>query len=622
MARKGKKTGKYSEELEVEKSYRKVAGKYARQPEPKKRGNGLVIAICILVLVLLIGGLGFVFMTQGVLDDGLIMKNVTVAGVDVGGMTKEEAIQALNAGAVQNFASQSMVITILEEQLELTPQDSQVQLDVKEAVNRAYDLGRTGSAVEIKEAQLLASTVGITVDISDCLSVNNDGILAKLNTLQLAASGELVQSTWELTGDAPTLDAEEDPGEPQTLVITVGQPAYTYDQAALLAQIPMAYAEGCFAFEFDCTVTDPDALDLDALYAQCCTEMADASMDPETFEVSPHSYGHAFDLEAVKEAVSNAQYGEQLEFPLTITEPEVKASQLSAVLFRDVLSTYTSYQASSDDRATNMRLACEAINGTVLLPGDEFDFNKIVGERTPEKGYRPAATYEGGKTVQTYGGGICQPSSTIYYCALLADMEIVERECHSYPSYYVPFGMDATIYWPNLTFRFRNNTQYPLRIDAVADGGNVTVTLVGTDTKDYYVKMENEILAVYSYKTIEVPMEANNPKGYKDGDVITTPYTGYKVRTYRCRYSKADDTLIERVFEADSIYSKRDEEIARIITPETTEPPTEAPTMPPATEPPATEPPTTPPADTTPTTPPATDPPATDPPAADSGGET
>ena len=268
-----------------------------------------------------------------------------------------------------------------------------------------------------------------------------------------------------------------------------------------------------------------------------------------------------------------------------------------------------------------MQIACKAINGTILMPGDVFDFNKIVGERTAAKGYKTAPSYSGAETVMTYGGGICQPSSTIYYCALMADMEIVERACHTYASAYVPYGMDATVNWGTLNFRFRNSSNYPIRIDASADSkGNVKITIMGTDDKDYYVKMTYEFLAGYEPedKIISMTQAEASAKGYKDGQVITSPIWGSKVQSYRCKYSKADDKLISKTKEAISVYSKKDKETVR-ITDLPTQAPTEAPTVAPTTptepsvtptEPPA---PTDPPA---PTTPPATEPPApTTPPA-------
>ena len=186
-----------------------------------------------------------------------------------------------------------------------------------------------------------------------------------------------------------------------------------------------------------------------------------------------------------------------------------------------------------------------------------------------------------GATIETVGGGICQPSSTLYYCCLLADLEITVRDCHMYAVSYLPLGIDATISWGAYDYCFRNNTNYPIRIEAWMSDGYVHVQLIGTDEKDYYVVMENYVDSIDDYETVYEEMYADNPDGYKDGDQITSPYTGYTVYTYRCKYDKETDELISRDYEAYSEYWARDEVIAKII-----EKPTEAP----ETEPVETEP--------------------------------
>ena len=158
-----------------------------------------------------------------------------------------------------------------------------------------------------------------------------------------------------------------------------------------------------------------------------------------------------------------------------------------------------------------------------------------------------------------YGGGICQPSSALYYCTLLADLEIVQRHCHTYPSSYVPFGLDATVSWGGPDFKFKNNTDFPIRIDAAADGGSVTLTLVGTDVKDYYVKMDSEILRSISPKVEYIKVKADS--GHKDGEVKTSGHTGYEVQSYKLKYSKETDELISREKEAFSASLNKDDGI-------------------------------------------------------------
>lgn len=551
-----------NDELELEQAYHKESGK-------ARKKVGLVITIVIMVFALTAGVLaGCLFSNE--LEEGIIMNNVSIAGVNVGGMTKEEAVSALRLTVADSYTQNPMVVIIADQQVTLTPELTEVTLDVESAVETAYALGRTGNRSQQKEEQLLASTTGITVDIRECLYVNTDAISAYLETLNLSSNSEVVQTTWEIAGEIPDLTTEEAPLQMHTLLIHKGIPSYTYDQEALLAQIMDSYVANSFITEFACEMTVPDPIDFDDIYQQNYAEPVDSAIDTETYEATSHSYGYAFDTASAAISYESAQFGTDIEIPFVAIAPAQTKEALGSVLFRDVLSSHKATGNSSYNRNNNLKLACQAIDGTIIMPGEVFDYNETTGKRTTEKGYLPADGYAGGKTVKMVGGGVCQPSSIIYYCALLADMEIVTRSCHQFISSYMDPGMDATVSWGGPHFRFRNNTDYPIRIDASASGASVTISIVGTETKDYYVKMEYEILSKTSWTTEYVEMEADNEEGYKNGDVITTPYTGYTVKTYRCRYSKADDSLIERVYEAKSVYDSRNKQIAKIVSNETT----------------------------------------------------
>ncbi len=601
------RTGRY-EDRQLEQAYHQVAEK-----KKKKKGKSgiTVLLLCIITLVALLSILAGCFATTQ-LEDGIIMDGVRIAGVDVGGMTKEEALSALTP-VISGYMDNAMVVSVLDQELELSPQLTEVSLNAEAAVEAAYNLGRTGTRTERKEQQLAALTTGIDTDLTAPLHINRDAIAAKLNTLGLEASPELLQSKYEVTGTQPDLTTEEAPQENQMLVLTLGTPKFDYDQEVLVEQIIQAYYQGKFQVIYEGQTELPDELDLDAIYEETYIAPVDAELDTETFEASSHTYGYEFDLEEAKAALSEAGYGDVLEIPFVPIPPQQTKEGLEAMLFRDTLASHSAYYSSGANRATNLRLACEALDGTILMPGDTFSYNNTLGERTSEKGYKPAASYVAGKTEDTLGGGICQPSSVLYYCVLLADLEVRERYCHQYFCTYMDPGMDATIFWNGPDFKFLNNTDYPVRIDAEADGGTVSIALIGTDTKDYYVDMEYEYLATYGWDTKYVEFtQDNNPKGYKDGETITSPYTGYKYNTYKVKYSKADDSLIERTFEATSTYDSRDKVVAKDVTkptepeptkPEPTEPkPTEPkPTEPTPTEPKPTEPPTDPaPTETTP----------------------
>lgn len=530
----------------------------------------------VMFAVFMLAAFALVGCTPSDLKDGYIMEGVLVAGVEIGGMTKEDALSAVRLATADIYASEPMVIQLPDKAITLSADLTGIALDPEAAVEAAYAIGRDISKAEYEALKVQAMTTGIQADISGCFTVSKDDlhtILAKL--CKDYTDSVLTHGSYEIIGEMPDLAAEELPEELQTLVITTGTPQFHLDINALCDQVLSAYANCEFQVESQCQVTAPDPVDLDAVFEEIYSEPVEPVMDQETFEVSDHAYGYGFDLEEAKALVSQAGYGEAVEIPLVAVAPEQTKEALASLLFRDVLSKASAYSASSSNRATNLRLACEALNGIVLLPGEKLSYNNALGERTPERGWKPAGTYIDGETVDTYGGGICQPSSVLYYCTLLADLEIVYRACHQYISSYVEPGMDATVYWGGVDFIFANNTEYPIRIEAKANGGNVEIALIGTDTKDYYIDMEYYILDSWGWENeiIEIP-EDDNPKGYTDGQVISTPYTGYKVETYKCRYSKEDNSLIERVFEAQSIYDSRNQKTVKIIPnePEETEP--------------------------------------------------
>jgi len=131
----------------------------------------------------------------------------------------------------------------------------------------------------------------------------------------------------------------------------------------------------------------------------------------------------------------------------------------------------------------------------------------------------------------------------------------------------MPPGMDATVSWGGPDFRFKNNMEYPIRIEAEASGGKVTVRILGTDTRDYYVKMEYEQYNMVWWKEehVEMTAEEAKAKGYTDGQVICTPYNGSTVQTYKLKYNKETDELISKEKEDLSIYNCRNYMICKIV---------------------------------------------------------
>ncbi len=193
-----------------------------------------------------------------------------------------------------------------------------------------------------------------------------------------------------------------------------------------------------------------------------------------------------------------------------------------------LLSTFSTVSTNTAEANSNMNLALSSINGKVLQPGDVFSFNKCTGNTTNgEKGYLPATAIKDGQFVQEYGGGICQAATTVYGAALRADMKIVARTCHTYPSSYCPIGQDATIAYPNCDFKFKNSSEYPVFIKAYMNAKKLTVELYG-----YHPSSWDEIQVTSQGNENRTKATASK-NFYKDGTMIKSEAiaaSSYKVK--------------------------------------------------------------------------------------------
>ena len=329
---------------------------------------------------------------------------------------------------------------------------------------------------------------------------------------------------------------------------------------ALIAEEPEQALKPTFSYELHI----PEPLDVDQLYERYCKDAVEPQLNKTTGEVQEGSDGYAFDREALTAALVDLAPGAELRVPIFTTHPELTASELRETLFKDVLAEAHTVHTNIYNRTNNLKLACKEIDGTIVMPGEVFSFNQTVGQRTEEKGYLEAIAYvSGGESKPEVGGGICQVASSIYYAVLQADLKTVERQPHMYKVSYVPIGMDATIYWGHLDYKFENTSPYPIKIEASVSGGKVHIILHGTEWKDYTVELSSEILETTEWEVVE--KEVPNDGTYRNGQVITDPYTGYKVATYRTIRSKETGKKIETTQIAISKYKKRDKVVAKVV---------------------------------------------------------
>ena len=161
---------------------------------------------------------------------------------------------------------------------------------------------------------------------------------------------------------------------------------------------------------------------------------------------------------------------------------------VDSLLFRDLIGECTTFAHGPQNRLDNIDLTTVAIDGLVLMPGDEFSFNEVVGPRTAERGYKYALALAQGEFFLSIGGGICQTSSTLYAAIRTTDLLVTEQHRHGRPVAYLPWGHDATVFYPYLDFRFVNNTNYPILIEIELVDRDLTAKFYGTIIDDFPVE--------------------------------------------------------------------------------------------------------------------------------------
>lgn len=472
--------------------------------------------------------------------------NETIGGVNVGGLTVEQAAQVL-AGALPG-----RTISVS------TVQTAEAEGWLPSAGGASVTLGELGYTAEQcpaiaqsrfdQQAAAPFLTRGIRL-LSILTDGKGDGLTARDRDEETFRAG-VARLAEELAlepqdGRYEVLDRE--------ILLTREANGRSVGEEGLALAMEDAAASGRTEVQVDAVTRPAAPLSIQELHDAVSGEMENARYDQATGGVLPEKRGVSFDAASAQRALAAALPGETVSVPADIQEPEITAAELKAVLFRDLLGECTTHVSGTAARVGNVKLASAAFDGTVLNSGDVFSYNETVGQRTAAKGYKAAPAYIQGETVDEIGGGVCQPSSTLYYACLLANLEITERYAHRYIPSYITRGMDATVSWGGPDYKFTNNTRYPLKIVTKYDKGYLTVQLWGTKTDDLTVKMTYETLSTTPFEEVE-QLDPTLAPGQRQ--VKVTPYTGYRVRTYRNVFD-GSGALISSGVEAVSDYKHR-----------------------------------------------------------------
>ena len=512
------KEPKFKKSEENPKKQEKEMDKMENDEKKKSKRKYIIIGVVIGIFLIIGLFISTIFALINISNEN-IANGVSISGIDVSGLSKEEAKNKIEP-IYNEKKEKDIILKYGEYETTLSPVLMEVSYKVDEAIENAYTIGKN-SNIFVNNYNILFALIG-KKDIPVEMNLNEEVTKQTIEDMNISLPGVVIESSYSV---------EED-----ELIITKGRSGIKIDTEALVEQVKERLNNTNAdddIMEMPVINKEPDQIDIDKIHEEIYQEAQDAYIIKEPFEVHPEVEGIDFDVEEAKEILKEDK--EEYVIPLIITEPEVTLDELGEEAFPNQLATFTTrYNAGDVDRTTNLRLACQKINGTVLLAGETFSYNEVVGARTVAAGYKNAKIYESGKVVDGLGGGICQISSTLYNAALLANLEIVERRNHQFVTSYVPAGRDATVVYGATDFRFKNTRKYPIRIIATTNNGVATVSIYG-------IKEENEYTFKFNTKTVaSIPYTTQyiDDSSLEQGkEVVQQKGTnGLKTETYITKY--------------------------------------------------------------------------------------
>lgn len=488
-------------------------GAAAKAPKQAKAPRHMPVAIKVVLILLALLLATLCVFTYAY---SYIFPGVTVGTIPVGGLTETAASDRIMERSKPLYEDAKVSLTIYETTYDIPVKDVLENVDGAQSADNAFAVGRTGNPL-VRMWNVVKALVGQN-EAQIAAQVDEEGLAKALEDIASQALTEPVEPTWEIGTDSVTIFA--------------GKPGVHFDTDAVRQLMDEKIRLMDFEpYEVSTELSETPAIDIDKIAGEVIGDAVSATVNKEDGKtIVPEKPGVQFDIEEARTIIGDGS-AESYEIPATITPAKVTAEDLKEVLFRDTLAQTSTYlDESNTARTNNVRLAAASINGTILNPGDEFSYNGVVGERTEARGYKPAGAYVNGQVVDEFGGGVCQPSSTLYMAVLRADLEVTERHNHSFTVAYTPLGEDATVDYGNLDFRFKNDTDYPVKILAEQTNGQMIMTIVGTKTTDKKVETRTEVLETYTPQTIE---KKDNTMKVGQTRVETTPITGYSTRTYK-----------------------------------------------------------------------------------------
>lgn len=461
------------------------------------------ISVIIFIVFIVIAFLIFTFLND---KNDKIISGISIKGVDISGLTIDEAKEK-----IQNYINENLPenITLVHNDYETSIPLSalNVNFDINTAVDEAYKIGKSSNIFDNSFSALSAFINNVDVELN--FSIDEEQLKTSLNDISSKLPDTVVESGYYIDGSS--------------LIITRGSEGnvVNVDQMALyikngISNLTLKNRK----LNISTSTQQPSEINIEQIYNEIYKEPVNAYYTQDPYAVYPSENGldFAISLDEAKEMLEeqNSEY----VIPLNILYPEVTTNMIGTEAFPDLLSTYsTRYSTRDSDRTTNLQLAASKINGTVLMPGETFSYNQVVGARTIAAGYKEASIYVEGEVVDGLGGGICQITSTLYNAVLYANLEIVERSNHQFVPSYVTASRDATVVYGSIDFKFKNNRDYPIKLVCSVFNGIASFEIYGLRSNNEY---EVEISSYITGSTTDATYSEAYRILKQNGQIVST----------------------------------------------------------------------------------------------------
>lgn len=465
----------------------------------KKNGNKKIIIVCRVIAIAIIIAIFSTIFALINSNNEKILNGISINGISVSGKDKDE-VKKLLAEKTEAKRTEDLVVKLDTktrdgEKYKGIVSFEQLQLNYKldEAIEKAYSIGRD-SNIFVNNFNII-KTFFTKNNIEIPYEYNEEELNKQIDTINGQIPGAVIESNY---------DIDEDKKE---LIITKGKAGLVVEPELLKQEVEneiknVESTEN--GINLSTKNKEPNEIDLDKIYSEIHTEPQNAYYTQNPFTLYPHVNGidFAISMEEAKKILEENK--EEYIIPLKITHPEITTDKIGSEGFPDLLAEFsTNYNPGAKDRTTNLKLASNKINNTVVLPGETFSYNKVVGKRTTAAGYKEAPSYAGGKVVNDIGGGICQITSTLYNAVVFANLDIVSRSNHQFVPSYVKAGRDATVVYGAIDFKFKNTRKYPIKIKSTVSGGVARVQIYGMkEETEYKVKIETKITGSIPMQTV------------------------------------------------------------------------------------------------------------------------